>query len=274
MRNASCGLIAALMISTALPATALGQDGDAVDNILACRGIADISARLACFDSAATELATARSTGDLLTVSREDVEAVEGDSFGFAMPSLPRLRLPSLAAFGGAGSQHDALAPIPGDAAAPAPAPAAAPAAAPARAPSTPDEPAVRPTPAPLQAPIQTPVQAPVQAPPARVASAEPAPASASVAPSEEPGGVAILERADDGDVFRVSMEIERMRTVGYNTVIFEMANGQVWRQADSGRVRLPRGDGHVAEIRRAALDSYLLRINGEGRAIRVRREE
>ena len=84
---------------------------------------------------------------------------------------------------------------------------------------------------------------------------------------------MAILERTDDGDVFRVEMTIERTRTVGYNTTIFHMTNGQVWRQTDSTRVRMPRGEGHTAEIRRGAMTSYLLRVNGEGRAIRVERE-
>lgn len=252
-------VIAALLLTTALPASAFArQDDDAVDGILACRGITETAARLACFDSAAERLAGDRQSGELMTVTRSDVAAVEGDSFGFSMPSLPRLRLPRLA-LAAADRQHDALegasntvdmtdqapaatadatAPVPAMNTAPAPAPASAPASAPAPAPA-----------------------------PAASASA----AAGNAGTSETT--VAILERDHDGDVFRVEMEIERTRTVGYNTTVFYMTNGQVWRQTDTTRVRMPRGEGHTAEIRRAAMTSYLLRVNGSGRAIRVERQ-
>jgi len=69
-------------------------------------------------------------------------------------------------------------------------------------------------------------------------------------------------------------MRIEGIRTVGYGTSVFYMENGQVWKQTDDGRVRVPRNqDDLTAEIRRGAMSSYLLRINGEGRAIRVERQ-
>lgn len=55
----------------------------------------------------------------------------------------------------------------------------------------------------------------------------------------------------------------------------FYLDNGQVWDQVDTRRVRIPRerdGRENTVEIRRAALGSYLLRVNGEGAAVRVRR--
>ncbi|OLF72345.1 hypothetical protein AWH62_10970 [Maricaulis sp. W15] len=233
--------IAALFLTTALPASALAQsDADAVDGILACRGIDETEARLACFDSAAARLAGDRESGELMTVTRSDVAAVEGDSFGFSMPSLPRLRMPRLA-IAAADQQHDAL-----EGAATVDMTDAAPAAT-----STANAPAS----------------------PAAAAPAPAAPAAAATTTAAAETSVAIVERTDDGDVFRVEMMIERTRTVGYNTTVFHMTNGQVWRQTDTGRVRIPRGDGHTAEIRRGAMSSYLLRINGEGRAIRVERE-
>ncbi|WP_339334739.1 hypothetical protein, partial [uncultured Maricaulis sp.] len=84
----------------------------------------------------------------------------------------------------------------------------------------------------------------------------------------------AIVEGTGEGDVFRVEMEIERTRTVGYDTTIFYMTNGQVWRQTDNGSVRIPRNGPNTAEIRRGAMTSYLLRVNGQGRAIRVERQQ
>ncbi|WP_323762537.1 hypothetical protein [Maricaulis sp.] len=243
-------VIAALLLSTALPASAFArQDDDAVDGILACRGVTETAARLACFDSAAERLAGDRDSGELMMVTRSDVAAVEGDSFGFSMPSLPRLRLPRLA-LAAADRQHDAL------------------------------EGATNTVDMTDQAPAATaeataPVPATDTATAASTAATAPAsPATAATTSSDAAEtSVAILERDHDGDVFRVEMEIERTRTVGYNTTVFYMTNGQVWRQTDTTRVRMPRGEGHTAEIRRGAMTSYLLRINGSGRAIRVERQ-
>lgn len=239
-------VIAALLLTTALPASAFArQDEDAVDGILACRGITETAARLACFDSAAERLAGDRESGELMTVTRSDVAAVEGDSFGFSMPSLPRLRLPRIA-LATADRQHDALE----------------------GASNTVDR--TQQTPAPAATSDATP---PVPATGTAPATSAPAANTAASTAAAEATSVAILERDDDGDVFRVEMEIERTRTVGYDTIVFYMTNGQVWRQTDSTRVRPPRGDGHTAEIRRGAMTSYLLRINGSGRAIRVERQ-
>ncbi|MEO1040254.1 MAG: hypothetical protein AAFX09_11975 [Pseudomonadota bacterium] len=83
----------------------------------------------------------------------------------------------------------------------------------------------------------------------------------------------AVLETGEDGRLERVRMTIREVRTVGYNTIRFHMANGQVWEVTDSDRVWIPRGDDPLqAEIRRGSFGGYLLRINGEGRAIRVDR--
>ncbi|HAQ35172.1 MAG: hypothetical protein CMF74_08590 [Maricaulis sp.] len=130
---------------TGLTSAAHAQNADPVDAVIACRSIADPSARLACFDNSATDLADARIAGDLVTVSRADVVAVERDGFGFDLPSMPRI---SMSLFGSrepnaldpsaiaaaTGDQPAAIpAPEPGSPAAtrpaaPRPAPAAAPA--------------------------------------------------------------------------------------------------------------------------------------------------
>ena len=113
---------------------------------------------------------------------------------------------------------------------------------------------------------------APAPTPAARpVTDVLPEPDDAEELAQEE---VRVTARDDDGNVDTVTMRIERTRTVGYNTTIFYMTNGQVWRQIDDGAVRI-WGDGpHYAEIRRGAMSSYLLRVNGQGRAIRVARRE
>jgi hypothetical protein len=246
-----------------MPTMAMAQTADPVDAVLECRDIADIEARLACFDSTSARLAQARDGGELVTVTRADVEAIEGDSFGFNMPSLPRFSFP---AFGRRGDRtpaprtHDALAGVePSATIETAPAadnvqmaeasPAATPAVRPDAEPAAPVSPAPIADPAPMSTPEPTP------------------PATAGTE-------VEILERDRDGQVFKVTMRIERTRIVGYNTTIFYMENGQVWRQTDDRRVRMPRNmDNVTAEIRRGAMSSYLLRVNGQGRAIAVERQ-
>lgn len=92
-----------------LAPVAEARQGDPVADVLACRRIEDIESRLACFDASAARLETARQAGDIYVVEREAVEAVERDSFGFNLPSLPRFRLPAVA-LGRSERPHDAVA--------------------------------------------------------------------------------------------------------------------------------------------------------------------
>lgn len=255
--------------------TALAQSSDPVDSILGCRAIADAEQRLACFDQRSVALAEARGAGEIAVVTREDVEAFEGDTFGFSIPSLPRLSLPFMNR-SSQPSTHDALAGVVAENEA-----AAAREAAEQAAAQTPQSPAASDTVAQVETPAAQPQQpaAPAQQPvapaPAPSASA-PAPAPAPAAEDTEPArqSVEILERRDDGRVNVVRMRIERVEQIRRNSYRFHMENGQVWRQVDSRAVNLPRNrDDMTAEIQRAAVSSYLLRINGRSRAIRVTRE-
>ncbi len=259
----------------AVPA-ATAQSDDPVDSILVCRGIADAQQRLACFDQRSVALAEARNSGEIAVVTREDVEAFEGDSFGFNMPSLPRLSLPFMNR-STQPSTHDALAGVvaENEAAAAREAAEQAAAQAAAEAAQAPERPAAESTLAQVETPAAQPQQpaAPAHQP------ATPPPAPAAPAPAAEetepaPQSVEILERRDDGRVNVVRMQIERVEEVRRNNYRFHMENGQVWRQVDSRAVTLPRNrDNMTAEIQRAAVSSYLLRINGRSRAIRVTRE-
>lgn len=255
MKSTSRLAIAMAFSAAALPlaaSPASAQSGDPVDAVLACRTITDIEARLACFDSASGALEAARNSGQIATITRDDVEAMEGDSFGFRMPSLPRLRMPFFERSARVRS-HDAL----NDMASTSVADSSAPESTATGTQSAPATPSPAPSgPAQATAPTQAPVQ------------------SASAAPAEPPS-VEIVERDDDGNVDRVRMGVDRIRTVGYNTLVFHMDNGQVWRQTDDQRLRIPRNrDDLFAEIRRGSLGSYLLRLNGQGRAVVVRRDQ
>lgn len=62
-----------------------------LDAVLACRAIEDATARLECFDGAVDQLEGASESGELVTVTRSEIEAVERDSFGLSLPSIPFL---------------------------------------------------------------------------------------------------------------------------------------------------------------------------------------
>lgn len=84
-----------------------------------------------------------------------------------------------------------------------------------------------------------------------------------------------VLERTDDGQIDRVRLQVASVERRGYGDVFFTMTNGQVWEVVGGPRLqRLPdpaRRETFV-EIRRAAVQSYLMRINGVGAAYRVQR--
>src|ERR1700729_97024 len=60
----------------------------AVQAVVDCRKIDDSAQRLACYDSAVDALSKAQSSGDLVTLDREQRRAVRKQAFGFALPSL------------------------------------------------------------------------------------------------------------------------------------------------------------------------------------------
>lgn len=182
-------------------ALALAPAGEAqvrpLDGVFACSRLGVDAERLACFDKAVADLNQAEAVGDLAVVSRQQVEQVEREAFGLAVPAAGDL--------------------------------AAA-------------------------------VIGPPRAPPASAATGDKPDAGAAPASQRER-----LER--------VTLEVARISRDRAGKFVFEMANGQVWRQTDSGRVRV-RGDGPwTAEIRRAVLSGFFLNLDGQT-AIRVRRSE
>lgn len=99
--------------------------------------------------------------------------------------------------------------------------------------------------------------------------------AARGISTAENTSGVEIVERADDGQIERVLMTIARVDTISPNQYRFTMENGQVWVQVESGRAMSTRNlPGSQAEIRRAAIGSFLLRIDGRGQAMRVNRAQ
>ncbi|MDX1291172.1 MAG: hypothetical protein R3265_00045 [Hyphomonas sp.] len=68
-------------------------EGISTDDVYACRSVADDAGRLACYDAAVGRLQEAEAAGDVTTVTRQEVEKVREDSFGFSIPSLPSLMI-------------------------------------------------------------------------------------------------------------------------------------------------------------------------------------
>lgn len=234
-RPALQALSALLLAGTGVGAlSAAAQEPVRLNSLLACRDIDDPEERLSCFDRESARLPGA---GDLVAVNVAEVKAVERDSFGLELPSLPGL---STAIFGGGdelGLEAGDTGEV-GDASQ-----------------SEPGEPG----------PVRT-ADADTQADPA-----------AEAGYSEPDQRSRVLERTGDGQIDRIALAIERVRLVGYDSVFVHMANGQVWEIVEGRNLRrLDRrvSAGDEAVIRRAAMGSYLLRFNGRGSAYRVVRRD
>lgn len=72
-----------------------------LNQVYACRDIADEAQRLACYDGAVGRLQEAQNSGGLVAVDRQQAQEMDRESFGFHLPSLSSI-------FGGGGSSDSA----------------------------------------------------------------------------------------------------------------------------------------------------------------------
>ena len=164
-----------------------------LSNIYSCIDITDDTARLACYDAAAGKLRLAEKAGEFVAVQSKDILNIKKDAFGFSLPSLPKLKLPSLK-----GRSVNALADAENDAG-------------------------------------------------------------------------QVLAQSDAGEINKVEYIVDRIEKVGYNSHLFYLKNGQIWKQKGEERFSYSKKiKPTTVVIRRASLGSFLLRVNGKGRAIRV----
>ncbi len=63
-------------------------DGKALDPVLACRAIADGTARLACYDSSVGALQAATAKHDIVVIDQQDVARARRSLFGFSLPNF------------------------------------------------------------------------------------------------------------------------------------------------------------------------------------------
>lgn len=76
-----------------------------LNQVYACRDIADEAQRLACYDGAVGRLQEAQNSGGLVAVDRQQAQEMDRESFGFHLPSLSNI-------FGG-GSDNQSAASTP-----------------------------------------------------------------------------------------------------------------------------------------------------------------
>lgn len=87
----SFGVSVAALSNSAFAQDSNIEEANELSAVFACKSETDPMERLACYDSAVGQFEQAQKTGELITVSKSQIEEVERDSFGFSIPSLPNL---------------------------------------------------------------------------------------------------------------------------------------------------------------------------------------
>lgn len=91
---------------------------------------------------------------------------------------------------------------------------------------------------------------------------------------SEE--GFGQLQSQNDADgaeeVTSMTQTVTKILADPYDKFIITLENGQVWRQVESGRIRIREGDS--VTIDQTLMGGHMLQVDDKGRAIRVRRAD
>ncbi len=84
-------LCASLLLALTPSAVAQEEQRSALDPLYDCQAIEASDERLACYDQVTESLKDAEAAKEISTIRRADVEQVQRESFGFQLPSLPKL---------------------------------------------------------------------------------------------------------------------------------------------------------------------------------------
>lgn len=85
----TCAIAASILTTAAAGRTPPRKENSPVfDNLLACRGIGDAAARVACYDTAVAALQEARDKKEVVVLDREGVKQAKRSIFGFSLPKL------------------------------------------------------------------------------------------------------------------------------------------------------------------------------------------
>lgn len=277
--------LSAILAAAAFAACAGGAEAAGIDDMKACAAVGSPAVRLACFDAAAKGI----QSGDIAACARVSADAVRLACFNAAAGGAPAAAAPKAA-----------------------PAPAAAPAARPpADLVQTEEimrtrEAAIRARLEEMQRQAaemeRRAAEIERRAAEAAERTAQPAGQPADPvasfgggqenpeagfgdrnAPENDPltaekygaSAKADDEGEDDGSpdrIKKIAVPIKAIKKDPYGKVTVTLENGQVWKQVDNTRSRWSKEGENVAHIRRAWLGSFLMTINDEGAALRVRR--
>jgi len=124
-----------------------------------------------------------------------------------------------------------------------------------------------------LKTPEKNPLTAPVKS--LEVKSPETVKAAEIPEQRADPTPSPVIPVPQASKVKAVVLTIRKTTEYGYKKTRFFFDNGQVWEQTDGSKIRIPKVRNSVANtaiISKASLGSFLLRVNGKGSAVRVRR--
>lgn len=84
---------------------------------------------------------------------------------------------------------------------------------------------------------------------------------------------ISLFERGETVEqIDSIETTLARASQMGEGRWVFTLADGGVWRQIDSDRVRFENRAGQPVRVRRGLMGSYLLTVD-DSRAVRVRRQ-
>lgn len=84
-------LISSVLSTSVTVLSANAETESPLSGLYACTTIEDNDTRLACYDQAAGRIQKDEEKGDLTAISREQADEVRRESFGFSLPSIPRI---------------------------------------------------------------------------------------------------------------------------------------------------------------------------------------
>jgi hypothetical protein len=81
---------AGFILTVGLGGTAMAADppDPALKGLADCAGVADLTAKAACYDAASAALSSAVKSGEIIIVRKKEAQAAQRNAFGFNLPSL------------------------------------------------------------------------------------------------------------------------------------------------------------------------------------------
>jgi len=85
--------ILSLMVFMVFSQSAIAAPANTLSGLYACEAITDKDAQLSCFVAETAKLRAAENSGDFVTIDKQAAEEIEKESYGFNLPSLPKLKI-------------------------------------------------------------------------------------------------------------------------------------------------------------------------------------